>query len=229
MNEIVKLASKYSDLVDNPTARVPVCLCLDTSGSMCGTPIAELIGGIELFRENVLNDDIAKYSAEVCIVTFDSNVECVVDFTAVDGMPQNLQLDADGGTSMGDGVNMALDLLEKRKEEYKRNGVDYYQPWLILMTDGGDNGDRDSFTRACDRVADMVKNRKLSVFPIGIGEGADMKVLEEITTKKPLRLKGLKFRELFSWLSKSISVVSNSMPGEKIKLDTSGFDDWASL
>lgn len=26
----------YDDLIDNPTTRVPVCLCLDTSGSMLG-------------------------------------------------------------------------------------------------------------------------------------------------------------------------------------------------
>lgn len=32
---------------------------------------------------------------------------------------------------MGEGVNLALGLLEKRKQEYKDKGVDYYRPWLI--------------------------------------------------------------------------------------------------
>ena len=33
---------RRKDLVENPTARVPVCLCLDVSGSMSGDPINEL-------------------------------------------------------------------------------------------------------------------------------------------------------------------------------------------
>ena len=33
---------------------------------------------------------------------------------------------------MGEGVTLALDLLKKRKQEYKDKGVDYYQPWLAF-------------------------------------------------------------------------------------------------
>lgn len=36
------MLSGLRDLVDNPTPRVPVLLCLDTSGSMMGAPIHEL-------------------------------------------------------------------------------------------------------------------------------------------------------------------------------------------
>ena len=31
-------------------------------------------------------------------------------------------------TCMGEGLSLALDLLEKRKAKYKATGVDYYQP-----------------------------------------------------------------------------------------------------
>ena len=37
---------RMEDLVNNPTARVPVCLCLDVSGSMSGEKISELNQGI---------------------------------------------------------------------------------------------------------------------------------------------------------------------------------------
>ena len=49
-------------------------------------------------------------------------------------------LTANGNTPMGEGVRLALDLLDKRKQEYKDKGVDYYQPWLVLMSDGQPNG-----------------------------------------------------------------------------------------
>ena len=46
---------------------------------------------------------------------------------------------------------------------------------------------------------------------------------------EPLRLDGLKFQEFFAWLSSSIKVVSNSTPGDKIKLDVDRIKDWSTL
>ena len=46
------LLLRREDLINNPTARVPVCLCLDVSGSMNGAPIKELNDGVRLFYEN---------------------------------------------------------------------------------------------------------------------------------------------------------------------------------
>jgi uncharacterized protein YegL len=42
-------------------------------------------------------------------------------------------------------------------------------------------------------------------------------------------LQGLNFREFFAWLSKSVSKVSQSTPGDKIQLDTDGIKGWAEL
>ena len=66
---------RMEDLVNNPTARVPVCLCLDTSGSMDGDPIRELRAGVKLFYDAIRDDEVALYSAEICIVTFGGSAE----------------------------------------------------------------------------------------------------------------------------------------------------------
>ena len=50
------LLVRLEDLVNNPTARIPVCLCLDTSGSMCGMPIDELNEGVRLFYDAICED-----------------------------------------------------------------------------------------------------------------------------------------------------------------------------
>lgn len=224
------LLVRLEDLVNNPTARVPVCLCLDTSGSMSGMPIDELNEGVRLFYDAIREDETALYSAEVSIVTFGGNAQCIVDFASLEVQPNAPTLFANGMTPMGEAVNMGLDLLEQRKEEYKDRGVDYYQPWLVLMTDGAPNGDSSELSRAINRTVELVNQKKLTVFPIGIGAEADMGVLAQFSPKRPpLKLQGLKFREFFAWLSKSVSKTSQSTPGESVKLDVEGIKGWGEL
>lgn len=224
------LLLRKEDLVNNPTARVPVCLCLDTSGSMDGMPINELNEGVRLFYDAIREDETALYSAEVSIVTFGGKARCITDFASLELEPNAPTLSANGMTPMGEAVNMGLDLLEQRKEEYKDSGVDYYQPWLVLMTDGEPNGDSSELSRAISRTVELVNKKKITIFPIGIGPDADMNVLAKFSPKRaPLKLQGLKFREFFAWLSKSVSKTSQSIPGESVKLDVEGIKGWGEL
>lgn len=224
------LLVRLKDLVDNPTARVPVCLCLDTSGSMTGQPINELNEGVRMFYEAIRGDETAQYSAEISIITFGETVELIEDFANINRQPQAPKLQAYGKTPMGEAVNKALDCLEKRKQEYKDKGVDYYQPWLVLMTDGVPNGSGSELLRAISRTVDMVQNNKLTVFPIGIGGHVDMDILQQFSPKRrALKLQGLKFREFFAWLSKSVSRTSQSTPGDDVQLDVDGIRGWGEL
>jgi len=215
------------DLVDNPTPRVPVSLCLDTSGSMGGAPIQELVRGVNLFYDAIDEDNDAHDSAEINIVEFNTAAGLVHDFASIERLSRISSLSASGATAMGAGVNLALDSLEKRKATYSQSGVLYYQPWLVLMTDGAPT---DNIEVAVKRVVDLVEAKKLTVFPIGIGSGADMKTLARFSPNRPpLRLDGLKFNEFFEWLSKSVARVSRSTPGDAVKLDLEGLAGWAEL
>lgn len=213
------LLMRNNDLLNNPTTRLPVCLCLDVSGSMDGAPINELNQAVRLFYDEIRNDEIAVDSAEICIITFGSKVECLADFATLAVQPYAPQLYANGLTLMGEAVNMALDFLDQRKSEYKAKGVDYYQPWLVLMTDGAPNGNASELDRAMGRTQQLVNQNKLTVFPLAIGAGADMNVLQQFSPNHPtLKLNGLRFKEFFKWLSKSVSKVSQSSPGEVIDI-----------
>ncbi len=217
---------RQEDLVENPTARVPICLVLDVSGSMSGAPINELNKGVKLFFDAIKADDVAQYAAEICVVTFGRSVEKVLDFMSVERqfVPT---LQTSGSTPMGAGVTMGLDLLEARKEDYKRAGVDYYQPWMVVMTDGEPT---DDIVGAAGRISSLVAAKKLTVFPIAIGDSANLTTLRKLSpTRPPLRLQGLNFKEFFTWLSRSVSRVSQSMPGESVELDVAGIQAWGKV
>lgn len=215
--------TSLDDLADNPTKRVPVCLCLDVSSSMDGEAIEQLNEGVKLFYEAINDDVVAKQSADVCIVTFSDDATNVQDFESIadESAPR---FSAGGWTNMGAGVNLAMDLLDERKKEYQDNGVEYFQPWLVLITDGEPT---DDYKNAARRTSDLANNKKLTIFPIGV-EGADMQCLAEFSPRrKPIMLKGLNFKEFFQWLSQSVAITSHSKPGEAVKLPDT--DDWGTL
>ncbi|NMC21135.1 MAG: VWA domain-containing protein [Thermogutta sp.] len=220
---------RTEDLLLNPTNRVPIALCLDASGSMNGAPMEELNDGVCLFFEAIQADPIARASAEVAIVAFSDTAETLIDFQGLDRVGNPPTVMCQGGcTDLGGGVNLALDRLEARKQEYQKAGVDYFQPWLVLMTDGQPT--TQEHMQAAPRTCKMERAGKLVVFPIGIGPAADMSILAMFSEKRrPLRLQGLNFREFFEWLSKSVVRVSQSRPGEKVNLDLEGIKGWAEL
>lgn len=224
MNNYDTMLAGLKDLVDNPTPRVPVALCLDVSGSMTGTPIRELNDGVQQYLTEIQEDDLTRYSVETALVSFATGAECVSDFEMAERIQQP-QMQAGGITCMGEGVSLALDLLEQRKNAYKATGVDYYQPILVLMSDGAPNGDPRILNEAVQRVQDLCGQRRLTVIAVGIGPDADLDMLARFThRRRPVHLHELQFREFFAWLSQSVANVSASLPGDEADLDMDALD-----
>ena len=220
------LSLRKKDLVDNPVARVPICLVLDCSASMIGDPIFELNDGVKMFFDEIIGNDYARPSAEVCVVTFGGSVHCLLDFDNIEKQTVP-SMSASGNTPMNDAVNLALDKLNIRKQEYKDNGVSYYQPWMVLMTDGQPTQD---ISVSVSKTCNLINEGKLTIFPIGIGDEADMDELKRYSPERdPLKLEGLKFSKFFEWLSASVTRVSQSIPGDKIDIDLEGIKGWAKL
>ena len=207
------------EFAENPENRCPVVLLLDTSGSMAGEPIQELNRGIGIFKEDLLKDTQATLSAEVALVTF-GPVKLIQDFVTVDNFTPPTLL-ADGVTPMGQAIDYALDLLETRKATYKENGIQYYRPWVFLVTDGAPT---DSWQRAARRIKEGEANGKFSFFAVAV-EGADMNTLKQIAPpeRPPVTLKGLDFSALFVWLSTSMKRVSSGKIGEAVPLPPVGW------
>ncbi len=217
------------DLLDNPTTRVPVVLCLDVSASMTiDGRIDQLNKGVQEFFRSVSDDKIAKWAAEICIVTFNNEATKLVDFNYVDKQKEAfeaLKLKASGNTAMGAAVELSLSLLDQRKAEYRKKGIDYWQPWLVLMTDGQAT---DNIDKAAEQCSKLVDEGKLVIFPLALGRGANLEELKAFSPKRaPLRLNEHKLSEFFNWLSQSVRTTSQSTPGATVKLPD--VSSWAVL
>lgn len=207
----------------NPEPRCPCVLLLDTSGSMGGDPIEQLNEGLRLFQAELQGDALAAKRVEVAVFTFGGKVDKVVDFVSAGSFAAPV-LKADGLTPMGEAIVKALDALDERKKAYKAGGVSYYRPWVFLMTDGEPTDEAAVLEGAVKRVKEAEANKSVAFFTVGVEE-ADLAALAKIATRTPMKLKGLAFRELFSWLSTSLQRVSQSQVGEAVSLPAVGWNE----
>lgn len=218
------MTSQHDDLIDNPTPRCPVALVLDTSGSMGGSPIEQLNAGVQLFIDEVKRDDLARWSVDLSVYTAGGSSDCIQDFIAAEQIAGFAPLYAGGDTPLGSATRMALNDLEARKKAYRDAGVPYYQPWLVLISDGAPT---DDWQNAAQRASSLSAQRKLVSLPIGV-HGADMNVLSQFSSKPALALDGLKFREFFLWLSASMARVSASTSSDA-SVQLPSMDSWVSI
>jgi uncharacterized protein YegL len=185
----------------------PRCLCLllvDTSRSMEGAPMAALNQGLRVLWEQLLQVPLTGKRVEVSIVTFGAGVEIVQDFIPADLFrPPVLQ--ARGETPLGAGILFALDHLQTRKAWCEFHEVPYSWSWVFLITDGVPQGEPLETTRlAIQHIRNVESARQAVFFAVGI-EGASMPLLARIAVRPPLKLRGLRFAEMFTWLSASIA------------------------
>ncbi|RJF75698.1 VWA domain-containing protein [Deinococcus cavernae] len=220
-SDFAQLPFDLAEFADNPEPRCPVLLLLDNSGSMRGEKIEGLNAALTHFKDDLTNDPLAAARCEVAVVSF-GPVREVMDFTsAYNFVPPYLKAEQD--TPLGAAVVHGLEMLKRRKEVIRQGGIGLYRPWVFLITDGAPT---DSWQRAAEEIKRGEESKAFAFFSVGV-QGADMNMLRRLSHRDPLMLSGLKFRELFQWLSASLKSVSQSTPGDKVSLSSPA--SWAEV
>jgi uncharacterized protein YegL len=216
------LVETSREFVDNPEPRCPFVLLLDTSSSMAGAPLAALNEGVRLFHEELQTDPLARQRVELALVTFGSPVEVVQSFVAPDAFRAPV-LEPRGLTPLGTGLLRALDLVEARKSEYRAAGVSYSRPAILLVSDGMPQGEPWEVTREALRrmKADETAKRAM-LFAVGV-DGANLRFLSRLSSRPALALAGLRFVDLFLWLSASAGSLARAPADEHLEFSP---NDW---
>lgn len=213
-------------LIDNSDERAPLVLVLDCSGSMQDdNKIGLLNEGLKTLATELKNDPIAARCGRVLVVSFggDNDIELMGDWT--DAMDfEAPELRAGGMTPMGAAMRCALDEIESQKSQMRSAGVSYKRPIVMLLSDGEPTDDWQQVAADC-KAAESA--HKVNIMAIGIGDQANRDILGAFSNKGALNLKGLMFKELFIWLSRSIQAVSRAATGGTVQLNP--VDSWAQI
>ncbi|MBZ5532071.1 MAG: VWA domain-containing protein [Acidobacteriia bacterium] len=216
--------------IGNPTQ--PHCatvLLLDVSGSMDGEKISQLNHGLQVFKEEISKDDLASKRVDLAVISFGQTVQVVHGFSNIDDFEPTV-LTANGATPMGAAILTAADMIEQRKQQYKSQGIDYYRPWIFMITDGAPTdmqvGDS-TWNKVLQCVHEGESGKKFMFFAVAV-DSAETHLLAQIAppNRPPVRLVGTKFKEMFQWLSKSQAKVSSSKINDTVALENPVAAGW---
>ena len=201
--------------------RFACVLLLDTSASMMGKPIENLNRAVEIFKERTCMDEIARRRMDIAVVEFSDNARIVQEFVPITEF-QPVTLSAGGCTAMGNGINLAIDMIKGRIRYYKSIATKFYKPWIFMVTDGMPS---DDITFARQRVYEE-ESEKLKFFAVGV-TGADKGILKSIT-KNYIELNDIEFEDIFRWFSDDC-ISASKMENPRISISSKNdktLDEW---
>lgn len=214
--------------VMNPAPRCPVVLMLDVSGSMRGKPLEELNAGFQQFLQETRSDEAASMSVDLEVITFGTEAKVELPFTPLANVPPMAPFEWSGRTGLGSAIRQATADLKARREQYRQKGLSSYRPWIIVMTDGGPN---DTWKESARELCEAAQRGKFMYFGIEIGTKPNHAKMCQIVPPEPgpVRLKGLRFRPFFRWLTDSLKAVSASTVAEQESIRFGSINSWADL
>lgn len=197
--------------------RLPVYLLLDTSGSMTGEPIEAVKNGVQMMMHSLRQNPQAIETAYVSIITFDSDARQIVPLTDLATF-QMVDIKASGVTSLGAGLSLLADKLEKELTKTTQDQKGDWKPMIFIMTDGIPT---DSWQPGFDKLK---KINKGLIVGCAAGSGADDTVLKQITNSV-VRLDNAdteSISKFFQWVTASISTSSTKV--EESGKEVTGLD-----
>ena len=168
--------------VVNPAKpHLPIVFLVDISASMTQDgAIDELNRFLQelhtFFREN----DYVAGITDISIISFGADAKIELGFRSAEEY-EVPTLSANGPTSMNQALLLAFSEIQARKDIYKQNGVEWYRPWLFVLTDGMPT-DTVYENEAVQKITEAIENRKIKYVPVGIGS-ADIKQLRKYYPK----------------------------------------------
>lgn len=180
MNENMNMNEMNAGMFDlaNAMPHCPVVLVLDTSHSMWGQGLADMMASLGAFYKTIADSQFLNAQVDVAAVSMGDNLCMLEDFTPLHSSDlPNRNIRPKGDTPIGAALELAQEALRIQIGRYQTVGIPYVTPNLILLSDGRST---DDFEAAAEEIRAAVKAGKLICRAIALGKDADMEALSSI-------------------------------------------------
>ncbi|WP_419763951.1 MAG: vWA domain-containing protein [Arcobacter sp.] len=207
------------DVFVDTTTKTPAIMVLDVSESQ------SWYGGIEnlnsaknVFLEALKNDDYAKSSVELSVITFNHNFEKILPFTPISEVNKIDNFKASGGTDIGQAVVEAVNDIKQREQYYKANNIRSKKPILILLTDC-EIDNPSEINEAVNITNSLISRNKMTMISIGTGKEVNNEQLKRFNPTSPVLYspEPEDLIELFEWVSTTLIGYSQVGNNESFK------------
>lgn len=206
----------YADITALNEPHMPVLLLLDTSGSMKGAPLQELIQGYHDFITLSAQDANAMKRVDIAVLQFGHEIKLIQDFIPLSKAAEtpDLTLTAEGRTPMGAAIEKAIQIVRERCRVYDDAGIPRFKPWIFMITDGEST---DDLQNAKELLRQREEIGRLKFFSVGVN-GANTEILKTLSPRVIEATKENQFKSIFNWLSESMSIISRSKVSDHTEL-----------
>lgn len=225
-----------AEFYENPDARCPLLLLLDVSPAMDGAPLAALNRALAIFAKDLQRDPLTRLRVELAIVAQGtrgrlvnlqngkSELDASRDFSGAAGFSP-ASLSAGGKAPQSDAVEGCIELIRQRKAIYRRNGIDFFRPILLLISSESHAGG-ESWSRTAEIIRSQENQKGLSFYQVLVKPPLPADAENISPLGQPIFLKDWMFDEMFEWLYLGLASLSMRRPADRINLPAAA--EWRS-
>ncbi len=146
--------------------RYPLLFLIHANASMSGSPILNISASLKELLADIKRQE---NEVEVGILTVNSEAPESVEWTTQKNGPRFALLKADGDCSLKDGIASALRIIKKKTAVYDMEGISYYTPTLVIISDNLISLGNESECVLAD-LKESTDSGKLTVFTFATSE-----------------------------------------------------------
>jgi len=183
---------------------------------MAGEPIGSVNSALQRFVAKIRMVDDASRRVDIAVVEYSTGAQVASSFTPVTQMTEPIALHAGGVSSMGAGVELAIDVMKSRNQLYSSMGTPAYMPWVFMISGSAPT---DNIDQAAWKVQDEESKStsgSMKLFALGVGSYDKTSLFR--LTNRVMELTGTDFEGMFNWLAENILAIAAGKIDGDVKL-----------
>ena len=178
MNKEMNAMNTEMTAVANLIPHCPVILVLDTSHSMWGQGLTDMMTALKTFYKTLDDNSFMNAKVDIAAVSMGDNLRMLEEFTPIEEsyLPTS-SIRPKGDTPIGAALELAMKALCAQLKYYQAADISHVTPQLIMLSDGKST---DDFQPAAEAIRTAVARGQLFCRAIPTGSDTDLAALASI-------------------------------------------------